>query len=95
MTQMQLQPPLTSTTTLQKNYFKRGSIKLLESRRVSRSVSVNAGNSQPMDLTDLTATKQKLKEACRTKATPPDQVLQYLIEVENASKASSHVKSRS
>ena len=89
--QMQLQRPLGSANTLQHNLFTRGSIKLLESTRVARPVRAIAGNIQA----DLTATKQKLKEACRTKATPPDQVLQYLTEIENASRTSSQVKSMS
>jgi hypothetical protein len=43
----------------------------------------------------LTATKQKLEEACRKKSTPPDQVLKYLEEIEAASKTSSQVQSTS
>jgi hypothetical protein len=89
---MQLQRSLSPANTLHRkqsngSYFR-------SQTRVSKSVRIHATNNNNTEAAaiDLSATKQKLKEACLTKATPPDQVLQYLAEVETVSKTSSQVK---
>lgn len=89
--QMQLQRSSFSVSTLQYNSVNRQFV--ISSQRVARCARVHTASS--IRAADLTATKQKLKEACRTKKTPPDQVLQYLREVESASKTSSQVQSTS
>ncbi|KAL4526922.1 hypothetical protein Ndes2526A_g01343 [Nannochloris sp. 'desiccata'] len=85
---MQLQRSSFSVSTLQYNSVNRQFV--ISSQRVARCARVHTASS--IRAADLTATKQKLKEACRTKKTPPDQVLQYLREVESASKTSSQVQ---
>jgi len=85
---MQLQRPPFSASTLHRNFLKRHWVIPQE---VARCVRVHTASS--IRAADFKLTKQKLNEACRNKSTPPDQVLAFLAEIEDASKTSSQVQS--
>lgn len=83
---------MTFLSSTKSSSFVAGNTPLYKSQRARVHVKSHAHpKTRVIPTAELAAVKTSLKEACRTKTTPPDQVLALLQQVESAG-ASSQVK---